>query len=170
MTNVTLRLDAVGRESAGYVPIDQYKRMICMAYLTDEMQVGETEYFLKGRCNVGVVKYARPVTRNVELEMILNGWAWVTEQFAFDREEEYFAAQDAARRDRRGLWAMDNPEPPWRFKHKLRRKATEGQAGLFIARCQAEGCDGQLVERMGARGPFLGCSNYPRCRFSSNPG
>src|SRR5688572_27142898 len=49
----TLRLDAIGKESTGYVPIDPYKRLLCMAYLTDEMQVGPTEYYLDGRCNEG---------------------------------------------------------------------------------------------------------------------
>lgn len=29
-------------------------------------------------------------------------------------------------------------------------------------------CDGQLVERNGARGSFLGCSNYPRCGYTKN--
>lgn len=166
----TLRLAPIGKESTGGVPIDPYKRMLCMAYITEEMQVGEIAYFLSGRASVGVVKTSRPVTRNVELEMIVNGWAWVTEQYAFDREEDYFTIQDDAWRYRRGLWAMDNPEPPWTFKqrHKRRRKAMEGQASLFVEKCQAEGCDGQLVERLGVRGTFFGCSNFPRCRYSRN--
>jgi endonuclease YncB( thermonuclease family) len=129
----SLRLDPIGKESNGYAPIDQYKRMLCMAYLTEEMEVGETPYFLSGRCEVGLVKRARPVTRNIELEMVINGWAWVTEQYAFDREVEYFAAQDDARQAKRGLWAMANPEPPWKFKQKqkrLRSKAN-GQGNLL---------------------------------------
>lgn len=57
----------------------------------------------------------------------------LAEQYTFDRENEYFAAQDDARRDRRGLWAMDNPEPPWSFKRRQRRrsKALEGQGQLI---------------------------------------
>ncbi len=34
--------------------------------------------------------------------------------------------------------------------------------------CEREGCDGHLVFRHGKRGPFLGCSNFPRCRFTRN--
>lgn len=104
-----------------------------MGYLTEEMPTGQIQYFMNGKCEAGVVARARPVTRNVELEVIINGWAWVTEQYAFDREEEYFAAQEDAWRERRGLWAMDNPEPPWRFKQKekRRRKAAERQPSLF---------------------------------------
>ena len=57
----------------------------------------------------------------------------LTEQYAFDREMEYFDAQDDARNNGRGLWAMDNPEPPWNFKRRQRRRsrASEGQGRLF---------------------------------------
>ncbi len=34
--------------------------------------------------------------------------------------------------------------------------------------CEKEGCTGHLVLRYGRRGPFLGCSNYPKCRFTRN--
>lgn len=167
----TLRLCPIGKESMGYMPIDQYKRMLCMAFLTEEMQVGEVRYYINGQSGGGIARKARPVTRNVELEMIVNGWAWVTEQYSFEREEEYFEAQEDAQRNKRGLWAMDDPEPPWEFKRRQKRlgKADKRQANLFSAAnapCPFEGCGGQLVERKGARGLFLGCSNFPRCRFS----
>ena len=128
-----LRLDPVGKESTGYMPIDPYKRVLCMAFLTEQMDVGTVDYYHEGKRGAGSVKQARPVMRNIELEMIVNGWAWVTEQYAFDREAEYFEAQDDARRDRRGLWAMDNPEPPWTFKRRQRRKsrASDGQGRLL---------------------------------------
>lgn len=103
-----------------------------MAFLTDEVEVGRIEYYLNGKCGGGSVRKARSVTRNIELEMIVNGWAWVTEQYAFDREAEYFEAQNDAKRNRRGLWAMDNPEPPWNFKRrqKRRKQVSEGQSRL----------------------------------------
>lgn len=128
-----LRLDPVGKESTGYMPIDPYKRVLCMAFLTEQMDVGTVDYYHEGKRGAGSVKQARPVMRNIELEMIVNGWAWVTEQYAFDRETEYFEAQDDARRDRRGLWAMDNPEPPWTFKRRQRRRsrASDGQGRLL---------------------------------------
>ena len=35
--------------------------------------------------------------------------------------------------------------------------------------CPAEGCDGYLVKRRGRGGRFFyGCSNYPKCRFTTN--
>lgn len=129
----SLRLDPIGKESTGYMPIDPYKRMLCMAFLTDQMEVGRIEYYRNGKCGAGTVKKPRPVTRNIELEMIVNGWAWVTEQYAFDREAEYFEAQNDAKRNRRGLWAMDNPEPPWNFKRRQKRRsqASNGQGRLI---------------------------------------
>src|SRR3546814_10761695 len=36
-----LRLSPIGKESMGYLPIDQYKRMLCMAFLTEEMRSEE---------------------------------------------------------------------------------------------------------------------------------
>lgn len=114
----TLRLDPIGKESTGYLPIDPYKRMLCMGFLTEQMEAGRVDYYLNGRCCTGSAKQARPVIRNIELEMIVNGWAWVIERYAFEREAEYFEAQEDARQNRRGLWAMDDPEPPWNFKRR----------------------------------------------------
>lgn len=129
----TLRLDPIGKESTGYIPVDSYKRLLCMAFLTHQMETGRIDYYRNGTCGAGIVKQARSVTRNIELEMIVNGWAWVTEQYAFDREAEYFEAQNDAKRNRRGLWVMDKPEPPWNFKRrqKRRRQASEGQGRLI---------------------------------------
>lgn len=129
----SLRLVPIGKESTDYTPIDSYKRMLCMAFLTDQMEIGEVEYYLNGNCSAGSVRKARQVTRNIELEMIVNGWAWVTEQYTFDREAEYFEAQNNAKHNRRGLWAMDNPEPPWNFKRRQKRRnqASEGQGRLI---------------------------------------
>lgn len=129
----TLRLDPIGKESAGYMPIDPYKRMLCMGFLTEPMEVGRVEYYLNGKCGAGSVRKARPVTRNIELEMIVNGWAWVIEQYTFDREAEYLEAQNDARQNRRGLWEMDDPEPPWNFKRRQKRRSrASGGKGRLI--------------------------------------
>ncbi len=114
-------------------PLDQYKRLLCMAYLTEEMPVGRKHYYLDGECKDGVAKRARLITRNIELELIINGWAWVVRQYAFDHEEKYFEAQDDAKRMRRGLWAARKPEPPWRFKQRQKRwrDANIGQSSIF---------------------------------------
>lgn len=129
----TLRLDPICKGSSDGNPFDQYKRILCMGYLGEEMQIGSIKYYMNGSCSEGTVKTARPATRNIELEMIVNGWAWVVERYSFDRESEYFAAQYDAQRYRRGLWSMDNPETPWNFKRrqKQNRRATAGQNTLL---------------------------------------
>jgi micrococcal nuclease len=133
ITGKRLRLDPVGKESTGGIPIDPYKRLLCMGYLTEQMEVGRIQYYLNGECRTGCVKSARSVTRNIELEMIINGWAWVIEQYTFESEDIYFEAQNDARQNRRGLWAMDAPEPPWAFKRRQRKRnpADAAQHRLF---------------------------------------
>ena len=34
--------------------------------------------------------------------------------------------------------------------------------------CPQEGCGGELVQRQGRHGKFFGCSNYPRCRYTTS--
>lgn len=128
-----IRLALIGKQSSGYMPLDKYRRLLCMGYLTEDIQTGGVEYFQNGKCDAGTVRRARPVTRNIELEMLVNGWAWVMKQYAFDREADYFAAQEDARRNRRGLWSMENPEAPWKFKEKQKRRriAAQRQPNLF---------------------------------------
>jgi endonuclease YncB( thermonuclease family) len=55
--------------------------------------------------------------RDVNREMVADGWAWAFTGFADD--EDLLAAESAARHDRRGLWADPRPLPParWRELH-----------------------------------------------------
>ena len=47
------------------------------------------------------------------------------------------------------------------------RKVARGMEEAFpLGRCPR--CGGRLVERTGKYGSFLGCSNYPRCRYTQN--
>lgn len=123
----SLNLLPIGKESTGGVPIDPYKRILCMGYLTEKVGPGPISYYYNGACKSGNALFSRTVTRNVEIEMIVNGWAWVVEQYAFEYEEEYFKAQEDAWRNQRGLWAVDAPEPPWEFKRKVKRQKRKGE-------------------------------------------
>lgn len=112
--------------------------------------------------------------RNVELEMVLNGWAWVLERYGPD--ERYMAALEEAQRNRRGIWALDSNIPPWEFKRKAyaARNARPARApaigDLFTVRdahpCPIAACDGVLVQRSGKFGRFWGCTRFPECRYS----
>ena len=69
-------------------------------------------------------RYGRPVVRvwtddgtDVNRAMGCDGAAWRYRQYAlFDRELS--ACQQAARRERMGLWALPDPVPPWEWRRK----------------------------------------------------
>lgn len=73
-------------------------------------------------------RYVRAVSivwlkdRNINLEMIQDGWAWAYTQY-LDRPHasEYIQAEEQARKQLKGLWQQNNPQPPWEFR-KLQRK------------------------------------------------
>ncbi len=55
--------------------------------------------------------------RDLNREMVAEGWAWAFTGFAED--DDLVAAESAARRQRRGIWADPQPLPPrqWRELH-----------------------------------------------------
>jgi endonuclease YncB( thermonuclease family) len=130
--------------------VDRYGRVVAVPYLVDRYSVPMfTNRFVH-------------LARNIELAMLLNGWAWVLERY--EPDEIYFEALDVAQRNRRGIWAYADNVHPWTFK---RQKYNSRRA---LARepkqCPAEGCVGSLVKRNGKFGAFYGCSSYPNCRYS----
>jgi endonuclease YncB( thermonuclease family) len=138
----------------------------------------DTGRIIDGHGRIVAVPYLRQqdlVSRNIELEMVLNGWAWVLDRY--EPEPHYFAALEDAQRHRRGIWARSGNIHPWEFKkqtHQARRKqqpARPRQSDLLLDQRQAcpnEGCQGHVVERSGRFGRFYGCSEFPRCRYSSS--
>jgi endonuclease YncB( thermonuclease family) len=77
-------------------------------------------------------RYGRTVSivwlgsRNINLEMVQEGWAWAYTQY-LDRPHasEYIQAEEQARKARKGLWQQSNPQPPWEFR-KLQKKGKRG--------------------------------------------
>ena len=45
-----LRLDPVGKESSGYLPFDEYKRLLCTAFMTERIEAGPLCYYHRGGC------------------------------------------------------------------------------------------------------------------------
>ena len=80
-----------------------------------------------------VDRYGRTVSivwlgnRNVNLEMVQEGWAWAYKQY-LDRPHasEYIQAEEQARAKRLGLWQQGNPQPPWEFR-KLQKKSKQNR-------------------------------------------
>ncbi len=63
----------------------------------------------------------------------------------------------------------DNPHPSVNpGRNQPPAAASTGKNGDFEGACPL--CDGQLRERKGKFGTFLGCVNYPECRYTRDPG
>jgi micrococcal nuclease len=55
--------------------------------------------------------------RNVNLEMVAEGWAWAKRDCRkHPGDSKYMAAEEQARVKRVGLWSQDSPQPPWEFR------------------------------------------------------
>jgi micrococcal nuclease len=67
--------------------------------------------------------------RNVNREMVADGWAWAYRQY-LDRPHasEYIDAEEQARKEKKGLWQQTNPQPPWEFR-KLLKKGRQSRNG-----------------------------------------
>jgi micrococcal nuclease len=60
--------------------------------------------------------------RNVNMEMVKDGWAWAyVNRFARPQIEDYVDAERQARSTRTGLWRQPNPQPPWEFRRDAKQ-------------------------------------------------
>jgi endonuclease YncB( thermonuclease family) len=75
--------------------VDQYKRSVGIVYLNG---------------------------KNINQEMVAEGYAWAYRQY-LDRPHasEYIQLEEQARARMLGLWQQNNPQPPWDFRHSLKR-------------------------------------------------
>lgn len=155
--------------------IDRHRRIVAVPYLKQCRGPEERPASSILRRVMKALFDSSEIWRNVELEMVLNGWAWVLDRYQPDAR--YFEALEDAQRQRRGIWAWDDNIHPWEFKkqkHARRREhehvAQKRQQLLRRSeaplRCPEKGCEGNLVQRSGRYGAFYGCSKYPRCRYS----
>jgi endonuclease YncB( thermonuclease family) len=156
--------------------VDRHNRIVCIPYLTTVKHL-EHEPSPSGIRSLITSFWDRTyITRNIELEMVVNGWAWVLERYGPD--ERYMDALSDAQRHRRGIWAYENNIPPWQYKRqqyqkrRLAKKPLPSPTLFPITRddraCPQSGCGGQMLERNGRYGTFLGCSNFPKCRYSKS--
>ena len=58
--------------------------------------------------------------RDANAEMVRAGLAWVFDRYVAD--ERLYHVQATARNLRRGLWADDEPVPPWEWRRAKRRR------------------------------------------------
>ena len=59
--------------------------------------------------------------RNINLEMVADGWAWAFQKLASKADfTQYQAVEKRARAKRIGLWNQGIPQPPWEFQPQMR--------------------------------------------------
>lgn len=151
--------------------VDRFGRIVAVPYLCENGSKTQASIFDR-ISSWGIVTFS--AARNIELEMVLNGWAWVLERYVPD--EQYYYALEEARRHRRGIWAHDDNIHPWDFKKTRYRekkdRAIPRQPDLLSTpartKCPSPTCNGHLVKRSGRFGDFLGCSDFPRCKHSQS--
>lgn len=67
---------------------------------------------------LGIVRLGK---RNINLELVQEGWAWWYRKYA-PKNKELAAAEATARKAKRGLWADAKPIPPWDWRQSERDK------------------------------------------------
>ena len=60
---------------------------------------------------------------------------------------------------------IDSQEIRKKHVHEIRLKVDKRNHLIKKGLCPR--CGGQLVKRKGKYGPFLGCSHYPKCRYTT---
>ena len=58
---------------------------------------------------------------NINLEMVKLGYAWW--YFHYSKNQEYQYAEEKAKKEKKGLWSMPDPMPPWIFRREKRKNA-----------------------------------------------
>lgn len=75
---------------------------------------------LKGKSykrDVGIIRYNG---KNINIEMVKGGYAWIDKRYLGGSYVDYLLAEKEAREARRGLWKYDNPVSPREFRSKKR--------------------------------------------------
>jgi endonuclease YncB( thermonuclease family) len=72
-------------------------------------------------------RYGRPIVwvytldgKDISAEMIKAGMAWHYKQYS--KEVEYAELENAARRQKNGLWSDKNPVEPWKYRKSRNKK------------------------------------------------
>ncbi|QWV95263.1 thermonuclease family protein [Geomonas oryzisoli] len=83
-----------------------------LVYKTEPTQVAVAVVYLDGR--------------NINLEMLNDGWAWANRRLLTRGDHpHYMGIERMARARRMGLWAQENPQPPWEFKPHVKLKSKQ---------------------------------------------
>jgi endonuclease YncB( thermonuclease family) len=73
---------------------------------------------------LGIVRLGK---KTINLELVREGWAWWYRKYA-PKNKELAAAEEAARKAKRGLWADAKPIPPWDWRQSERDKRLKSRS------------------------------------------
>ena len=73
---------------------------------------------------LGIVRLGK---RNINLELVREGWAWWYRKYA-PKNKELASAEEAARKAKRGLWADARPIPPWDWRQSGRERRQKSRS------------------------------------------
>ena len=107
-TQVKVRLEGIDTPERGQPFGRKAGQALAKSVFGNVVQVDDFGKDRYGR-TLGIVRLGR---RNVNLELVQGGWAWWYRKYA-PKNKELAAAEAAARRAKRGLWADAKPIPPW---------------------------------------------------------
>lgn len=74
---------------------------------------------------------------DLNAEMVRTGYAWVYDRYS-SVPNLYYAWEEEAKEQKRGLWAQEKPQPPWEWRkaHRYNRGIGCDKCGSAIARWQ----------------------------------
>jgi endonuclease YncB( thermonuclease family) len=116
---VRVRLAGIDAPERGQPFGARAKRSLAELTFGREVRVEVLDHDRYGR----VVGRVVAETVDVNREQVRRGLAWVFRRDSHDEGD--VAAETEARAARRGLWADDNPEPPWAYRATRRRSGAE---------------------------------------------
>lgn len=122
---VTVRLYGVDApetrkpDSSGQPFGGQAKRVLMFKVLGKEVAAEVQDRDQYGR----VVAVLQLAGRDINAEMVTEGMAWAYRQFLNGPyASRYILLEEQARRQRRGLWRDNNPQPPWEFRRGQKKR------------------------------------------------
>jgi len=105
-------------KSSGQPYGSQARRVLMYKLLGKEVTAAVQERDQYGR-TVAVIELEG---RDINAEMVAEGMAWAYRQYlAGPYASRYIGLEGKARRQHRGLWRENNPQPPWEFRHGQKR-------------------------------------------------
>jgi micrococcal nuclease len=97
-----------GKESAAFLSRYLQKNATLVAHGHDQYKRTLGTLFVDGQ--------------DINLLSVKGGYAWNYKRYLDNKQ--YAAAQEYARKNKLGLWALSNPTPPWNWRHVKKEEGT----------------------------------------------